>query len=99
MGDFKKPRRKLGKFLKDTKSAHNRKDLLKLGLGLASGAVFFNVLLSGTAFGHTNQAAENTLHTNIQSLGQQSVAGTKCWRLVGQHASTAHVNTPHNSVY
>jgi len=99
MGNFKKPKRKLKEFLKDTKSVHNRKGLLKLGFGLASGAVAFNVLLSGTVFGHTNIPPVNTAHTNITSLGQEAVAGTKCWKLVGQHASTPHVNTPHNSVY
>lgn len=99
MGNFKRPKRKLGKFLKDSESVHDKKGLLKLGFGLVSGAVAFNVLLSGTVFGHTNIPPVNTPHSNIPYLDQEAVPGTKCWKLVGAHASTPHVNTPHNSVY
>jgi len=99
MGSFKKPKRKLGKFLKETKSAHNRKGLMKLGFGLVSGAVAVNVLLSATAFAHVNNPAVDQPHNNTPHLEQDPVAGTQCWKLVGEHTSVAHVNTPHNSVY
>jgi len=99
MGSFKKPKRKLGKFLKETKSAHNRKGLMKLGFGLVSGAVAVNVLLSATAFAHTNTLSVNQPHNNTPFLQQDPVPGTQCWKLVGAHTSVAHTNTPHNSVY
>jgi len=99
MGKFKKTKRKLGKFLKDEESSHSRKGLMKLGFGLASGALIFNIMLSGTALAHTNTPHSSTPHANITSLGQAPVAGTRCWRLVGQHASTAHTSMAHSNVY
>ena len=100
MGSFKKPKRKLGKFLKETKSAHNRKGLMKLGFGLVSGAVAVNVLLSATAFAHTNTLAVNTPHSNVTHdyLVKRPVSPT-CWHIEPAHTSAPHTNTPHNSVY
>ncbi len=99
MGNFKKSNRKLGKFLKNTKVNHDRKELLKLGVGVVSGAVVFNILLSGTAFAHTNVLAVNVPHVNVTGLDQSPVPGTQCWKLVGVHASVPHANTPHSSAY
>lgn len=99
MGKFKKTKRELGKFLKDDESSHSRKGLMKLGFGLASGALIFNIMLSGTALAHTNAPHSSTPHANAASLGQEPVSGTRCWRLIGQHTSTAHSNTAHSNIY
>lgn len=99
MGKFKKAKRKLGKFLKDEESSHSRKGLMKLGFGLASGALVFNILLSGTALAHTNTPHSSTPHSNAPYLDQEPVAGTDCWKLVGMHTSTAHSNTAHSNIY
>jgi len=99
MGEFKKPKRKLGKFLKNEGSSHSRKGLMKLGFGLASGVLVFNIMLSGTALAHVNTAHNSTPHASAPFLDSQPVGGTNCWRLVGMHLNTAHTNTAHNSSY
>lgn len=99
MGKFKKTKRKLGKFLKDEGSSHSRKGLTKLGFGLASGALVFNIMVSGTALAHANTPHSSTPHSNIASLGQNTVPNTTCWYLTGVHASTAHASTAHSNVY
>ena len=100
MGEFKKKKRRLGNFLKDKGSKHSRKRLVKLGCGLVSGVLVFNVLASGTALAHTNTPHSSTPHSNAAWLGQEVVPGnSKCWRLVGNHTSTAHSNVAHTNTY
>lgn len=99
MGEFKKPKRKLGKFLKNEGSGHSRKELMKLGFGLATGILVFNIMLSGTALAHTNVPHSSAAHTSAPFLDSQPVGGTACWRIVGMHTNTAHTNTAHSSTY
>ena len=103
MGEFKKPKRKLGKFLKNTKFAHDRKELIKLGCGVASGTLLFNVIFAGTSLGasHTNTPHDSIpLEHKVEGLTPESVGGhPQCWRMVPLHVSTPHGNTPHSSSY
>lgn len=99
MGKFKKAKRKLGKFLKDEESSHSRKGLMKLGFGLASGVLVFNIMLSGTALAHANTPHSSTPHSNAPYLDQAEVPGTNCWKLVGMHTSTPHTSTAHANTY
>ena len=101
MGKFKKTKRKLGEFLKDKGSNHSRKGLMKLGFGLASGVLVFNIMLSGTAFAHANTPHNNVPEEDVVTgVKPESVAThPKCWRLVPAHTNTPHNNVAHTNTY
>jgi len=100
MGKFRKPKCRLGKFLKGKISSHNRKGLMKLGFGIISGALIFNVMFAGTA------APIDTPYTNTPAVDQitdvkkDNVPGfSHCWRLIPVHTNSAHDNVLHNNGY
>lgn len=99
MGEVKKVRRKLGKFLKDKEPRHSRKGLMKLGFSLGSAVLLFNVVLSSSVLAaHTNTAHSNAPHNNVPTLTQSPVAGTDCYRIEASHTDIAHTNTPHTNI-
>lgn len=101
MKEFKKSKSKLGKFLKNTKFAHDRKELIKLGCGVASGTLLLNVIFAGTSLGapHTNTPHDSSpAEDKVEGLTPEAVDGyPKCWRIVPLHVSSPHDSTPHNS--
>ncbi|MCF7916189.1 MAG: hypothetical protein K9L61_00235 [Candidatus Omnitrophica bacterium] len=97
MGRFKKPSRKLNKFLKKENSGLERKDLSKLTLGIATGAITFNLLMyTPGVFAHSNTHT-NTPHSNTTFLQDMDIPGTKCFKVVPAHTNIAAEDTGHSS--
>ena len=101
MGNSMIPRKNLDKFLKDKNEKFSRKKLIKLGFGVTSGAVIFNILLSTSGFAHGSTAHVNVLPVDIVTeLSKQSVPDfPKCWRIVPTHVSTPHGSAPAVNTY
>ena len=101
MGNFIVPKKNLAKFLKTKNEKFSRKKLTKLGSGVASGVVIFNIMFSTSSFAHTSTPHSNTPAVDIvDEITKEAVPGyPKCWRLVPSHVDTVHTNVPAVDIY
>lgn len=98
MGKFKKPSRDLNKFVKKNGSSLSKRKLAKINLGITSGVVVFNLLVTSSSFAqHINIPALEIAPFDHMVLTGQDL-GDGCFRILPVHKSSSHSQTGHTSM-
>ncbi|MCF7870314.1 MAG: hypothetical protein K9M01_04270 [Candidatus Omnitrophica bacterium] len=85
---FNNFKKSLNSFVKDEDGFVSKKTILRVGLGTVSALGVMGSLSSAVA-GHTSHG----VHSNAQSIVEEPVPGTSCYKIGAQHSShPSHVN-------